>query len=84
MMGVRIKGLSQSKKKKLQGAMLVTCCSPAKNLTFSGLMENPLLGKQLKSQLLSDPGKKGTLFGEDHFEWGSHQTKEKELVPLNN
>ena len=27
----------------------VAFCSPAKSLTFSGLVENPLVGKQLKS-----------------------------------
>ena len=27
----------------------VAFCSPAKSLTFSGLMENPLVGKKLKS-----------------------------------
>ena len=31
-----------------------------------------------KPQLFSDPGKKGTLVGEDHFEWGSHQRKKEE------
>ena len=30
-----------------------------------------------KPQLPSDPGKKGTLFGEDHFWWASHQQKRK-------
>ena len=28
---------------------LVAFCSPAKSLTFSGLMENPFVGKKLKS-----------------------------------
>ena len=28
---------------------LVAFCAPAKSLTFSGLMENPLVGKKLKS-----------------------------------
>ena len=27
---------------------MVAFCSPAKSLTFSGLMENPLVGKKLK------------------------------------
>ena len=27
----------------------VAFCSPSKSLTFSGLMENPLVGKKLKS-----------------------------------
>ena len=30
----------------------VAFCSPAKSLTFSGLMENPLVGKKLKSSRL--------------------------------
>ena len=29
--------------------LLVASCSPAKSLTFSGSMENPLVGKKLKS-----------------------------------
>ena len=38
----------------------VAFCSPAKSLTFSGLMENPLVGKKLKSQ---HPSKMHQRFG---------------------
>ena len=34
---------------QLHHVFSVAFCSPAKSLTLSGLMENPLVGKQLKS-----------------------------------
>ena len=39
---------------------------------------------QANAQLFSDPGKKGTLFWEDHFSGTATKKKEKELEPLNN